>query len=107
MVGRVDLKEKYPPAKPYRVFENAFKVYDDVKEITKEKTVEEWVNMALEWSKTRPAVAISPVRRAIEVYNDKGYYETRTLVRFKDPIHGDVVISKVPSTADLIKSSSG
>ncbi len=94
MVGRADLKEKYPMLKPYRVFENAFKVYDDVKEITKEKTIDEWVKMSLEWSKTHPSVVMAPVRRAIEVYNDEGYYETRTLVRFKDPIHGDVVVSK-------------
>lgn len=94
MVGRPDLKEKYPTVIPYRVGENAFKVYEDVSEITKNYTVDEFVNMAVEWSKTHYSVATSKVRGAIDTFNDEGYYESRSLIRLKDPIHGDVVVSR-------------
>ena len=92
MAGRPDLKEKYL-AGADRI-KDALELGKECEEYTKQFTVDEIRAKSLEWSKTHPAVVAGGVNTPMETYRDEGYFEETTLIKFRDPIHGEICISR-------------
>ena len=92
MAGRPDLKEKYPTGSD-RV-KNVFELGRKCEEYTKQFTIDEIKTKSLEWSKTHPAVVIGGINTPMDTYKDEGYFEEATLIKFKDPTHGEICISR-------------
>jgi len=92
MACRPDLKEKYPTGADRR--REVLELGRKCEEYTKQFAAHEIRAKSLEWSKTHPAVVAGGVNTPMETYKDEAYHEEATLIKFRDPIHGEICISR-------------